>query len=132
MNDRFEELMQDAARTYRKPPVPDFDAMWQSIEAAMDGPNVIASIGADVTDDERPSPGARRAAHARITQRLAIAATLALLRSKRIRYSLIRAPRPFSTWQVFFEDPNGVEVEIDFDPQESVPQHLKDGHAAGT
>jgi hypothetical protein len=52
--------------------------MWQSIEAAMDGPNVIASIGADVTDDERPSPGARRAAHARITQRLAIAATLVI------------------------------------------------------
>lgn len=61
-----------------------------------------------------------------------IAATLALLQAKRIRYRLIRAPRPFSTWQVFFEDPNGVEVEIDFDPQESVPQHLKDGHAAGT
>jgi hypothetical protein len=78
MNDRFEELMQDAARTYRKPPVPDFDAMWQSIEAAMDRPNVIASIGADVTDDERPSPGARRAAQARITQRLAIAATLVI------------------------------------------------------
>lgn len=61
-----------------------------------------------------------------------IAATLALLQAKRIRYRLIRAPRPFSTWQVFFEDPNGVEVEIDFDPQESVPPHLKDGRGEAT
>jgi catechol 2,3-dioxygenase-like lactoylglutathione lyase family enzyme len=56
-----------------------------------------------------------------------IAATLALLRSRGIRYRLIRAPRPYSTWQVFFEDPNGAEVEIDFDPEEQVPPHLKDG-----
>lgn len=30
--DRFDELMRDAGRTYRNPPEPDFDAMWQSIE----------------------------------------------------------------------------------------------------
>jgi hypothetical protein len=34
---------------------------------------------------------------------------------------LRRAPDPFLTWQLFFPDPNGVEVEIDFDPAESVP-----------
>lgn len=33
MNDeRFNELMRDAERTYRNPPTPDFDAMWKSIE----------------------------------------------------------------------------------------------------
>lgn len=78
MNDRFEELMHDAAHTYRKPPVPDFDAMWNSIEAAMDAPNVIASIGSDVTEHDGPTTAARRASHARITQRLAIAATLVI------------------------------------------------------
>src|SRR5262249_21290629 len=30
--DRFDELMRDAERTYRNPPQPDFDAMWKSIE----------------------------------------------------------------------------------------------------
>ena len=30
--DRFNELMHDAERTYRNPPEPDFDAMWKSIE----------------------------------------------------------------------------------------------------
>jgi len=30
--DRFDELMRDAERTYRTPPTPDFDAMWTSIE----------------------------------------------------------------------------------------------------
>ncbi len=58
-----------------------------------------------------------------------IAATLALLQSRNIPYRLIRAPRPYSTWQLFFDDPNGAEVEIDFDPEEEVPQHLRDGAA---
>src|SRR5262245_9731749 len=31
--DRFEALMRDAARTYRKPPEPDLDGMWSEIEA---------------------------------------------------------------------------------------------------
>lgn len=31
--DRFDELMRDAAETYRKPVEPDFDAMWKGIEA---------------------------------------------------------------------------------------------------
>lgn len=30
--ERFEELMRDAERTYRNPRSPDFDAMWQNIE----------------------------------------------------------------------------------------------------
>src|SRR5215470_3566288 len=30
--DRFDELMDDAQRTYRNPPQPDFDAMWKGIE----------------------------------------------------------------------------------------------------
>mgnify|MGYP001251316746 CR=1 FL=1 len=51
--------------------------------------------------------------------------TLRLLKDRGISYRLIRAPRPFSTWQVFFEDPNGVEVEIDFAPSEVLPDDLK-------
>src|SRR5215468_5645831 len=30
--DRFDELMDDAQRTYRNPPQPDFEAIWKGIE----------------------------------------------------------------------------------------------------
>ena len=33
-DDRFEDLMRDAARTYRQPPEAPLDAMWKEIEAA--------------------------------------------------------------------------------------------------
>ena len=56
-----------------------------------------------------------------------IVSTLTLLKANRIAYKLIRVPRPYSTWQVFFEDPNGAEVEIDFDPSQKVPPELKNG-----
>jgi hypothetical protein len=32
-DDRFDELMRDAAQTYRKPPQPDFEAMWNAVES---------------------------------------------------------------------------------------------------
>jgi catechol 2,3-dioxygenase-like lactoylglutathione lyase family enzyme len=54
---------------------------------------------------------------------------LKMLQRERITYRLLRLPRPWSTWQVFFFDPNGAEVEIDFDAAQTVPAHLKDGLA---
>jgi hypothetical protein len=80
-DDRFEELMQDAAHTYRKPPVPDFDAMWKSIATTLDNHQVISSIGSgtpvappgfDFNEARRPR------GMSRTTQRLAIAATLVI------------------------------------------------------
>jgi catechol 2,3-dioxygenase-like lactoylglutathione lyase family enzyme len=43
------------------------------------------------------------------------------LDSRQIRYRLTRAPAPFLTWQLFFPDPNGIEVEMDFNPEEPGP-----------
>ena len=81
-DDRFEGLMDDASRTYRKPPTPDFEAMWQTIEARMDSPSVLATIGAPAPASESPRElefAARRGRNAaQITQRLAIAATLVI------------------------------------------------------
>ena len=54
-----------------------------------------------------------------------LADTLALLDAEKIAYRVIRTPRPFSTWQVFFNDPNGAEVEIDFDASEPAPPHMR-------
>src|SRR5947209_2169600 len=43
--DRFEELMRDAAHSYRKPPVADFDAMWSDIEDRVANGEGQATIG---------------------------------------------------------------------------------------
>lgn len=56
-----------------------------------------------------------------------IVALLTTLKKERVAYRLLRLPRPWSTWQVFFLDPNGAEVEIDFDAVQRVPAELKDG-----
>ncbi|MDB5672877.1 MAG: dioxygenase [Alphaproteobacteria bacterium] len=47
------------------------------------------------------------------------------LRGRGIDYSIIRTPRPFSRWQMFLEDPNGAEVELDFDIGETPPEQWK-------
>lgn len=39
-----------------------------------------------------------------------------------VRYRIIRAPGNERTWQVFFKDPNHVDVELDFDPSETPPE----------
>ena len=48
-------------------------------------------------------------------------AVLESLDSRQIKYRLTRAPAPFLTWQLFCFDPNGIEVEMDFDPTEEGP-----------
>lgn len=52
-------------------------------------------------------------------------ATADALRARGIAYTIIRTPRPFSRWQMFLEDPNGAEVELDFDIGETPPQDWK-------
>ncbi len=42
-----------------------------------------------------------------------------------IRYRIIRAPGDVRTWQVFFRDPNDVEVELDFPADETAPADWK-------
>lgn len=45
---------------------------------------------------------------------------LARLDAAKVRYDL-RRQRGSGTWQVFFDDPNGAKVELDFDPAEAGP-----------
>ena len=42
-----------------------------------------------------------------------------------LTYRVIRTPRPFSFWQLFLLDPNGVEVELDFAADEAPPPDWK-------
>ena len=49
-----------------------------------------------------------------------LAAAVAKLKARSIAYELRRLPA-YRTWQLFFLDPNGAKVEIDFDAQEAAP-----------
>jgi len=46
--------------------------------------------------------------------------TVAKLKVRGIPYNLGRLPA-YDTWQLFFYDPNGALIEIDFDPAEPAP-----------
>lgn len=98
-DDRFDELMHDAAHTYRRPPTADFDAMWKSIESTLDQKQVVSSIGGNTavvqpTRELDLGGGMRRTRQAsRITQRLAIAATLVIgIALGRASMSISKAP----------------------------------------
>ncbi|HJS39714.1 MAG TPA: VOC family protein [Burkholderiales bacterium] len=49
-----------------------------------------------------------------------LAGTLKKLKARGIAYDLRRLPE-YGTWQLFFFDPNGAKVEIDFDKAEAAP-----------
>jgi catechol 2,3-dioxygenase-like lactoylglutathione lyase family enzyme len=47
-------------------------------------------------------------------------AAVAKLKAKNVAYELRKLPA-YGTWQLFFFDPNGAKVEIDFDAAEAAP-----------
>jgi catechol 2,3-dioxygenase-like lactoylglutathione lyase family enzyme len=49
-----------------------------------------------------------------------LAGAVAKLKSRSVEYELRRLPS-YGTWQLFFHDPNGAKVEIDFDAAETGP-----------
>lgn len=49
-----------------------------------------------------------------------LAETVAKLKARGVTYELRRLP-DYGTWQLFFHDPNGAKVEIDYDPGEPAP-----------
>ena len=51
---------------------------------------------------------------------LDLAGTVANLKTRSIDYELRRLP-DYGTWQLFFDDPNGAKVELDFDKDERAP-----------
>ncbi len=51
-----------------------------------------------------------------------LAATTTMLDARGVSWRLIRPPRPYRTWQLFFLDPNGCDVEIDFAEDEPEPE----------
>ena len=49
-----------------------------------------------------------------------LAGAVAKLKAKGLPYELRKLPQ-YGAWQLFFSDPNGAKVEIDFDPAEAAP-----------
>ncbi len=54
-----------------------------------------------------------------------LARTWLILERYGIRFSVVRAPGAERTWQLFMQDPNGAEVELDFDATELPPADWK-------
>ena len=53
-----------------------------------------------------------------------INALLDRLKTAGLAFRISRTPAPWVQWQVFFEDPNGAIVEVDFDGHETLsPEH---------
>jgi catechol 2,3-dioxygenase-like lactoylglutathione lyase family enzyme len=50
-----------------------------------------------------------------------LAEAVATLRARGVAHELRRLPA-YGTWQLFFHDPNGAKVELDFDAAEPGPQ----------
>jgi catechol 2,3-dioxygenase-like lactoylglutathione lyase family enzyme len=72
----------------------------------------------EVTNMPEPRRGAldHMAYHAQ-----GLLATSQALEERGIAHRIIRTPAPFRMWQLFFVDPNGIDVELDFDPEEIAP-----------
>jgi catechol 2,3-dioxygenase-like lactoylglutathione lyase family enzyme len=60
-----------------------------------------------------------------------LAGAVAKLKSKGIEFELRRLPA-YGTWQLFFFDPNGAKVEIDYDKSEAAPADTGAGAMAAT
>ena len=94
-----------------------FPGAWLYPKDAAASPNAILHIIA----------GRERAALvAGVIDHMAYSATglieaVARLERRGIRYTLRRLPGEFRTWQLFFHDPNGAKVELDFDGNEAAP-----------
>lgn len=81
---------------------------------------VLHVVGVDQLPEPRRGALDHMAFHAE-----GLSETLDHLDMADIPYKVIRAPGDTRTWQVFMLDPNGVEVELDFDAFEHPPADWK-------
>ncbi len=57
---------------------------------------------------------------------------LAMLKQHKIEWRMRRLNDPFGVWQLFFKDPFGANVELDFDGDEPAPEGWAFGNQWGT
>ncbi len=59
-------------------------------------------------------------------------AVIAMLKEKNVPWRMRRLNDPFGVWQMFFKDPFGANVELDFDGTEPAPEGWSHGNGWGT
>lgn len=57
---------------------------------------------------------------------------IAMLKEKGVPWRMRRLNDPFGVWQMFFKDPHGANVELDFDGDEPAPEGWSFGNGWGT
>ena len=102
---------------FQNGPRPDFPApgLWLYVE----GEPILHVI---FTDGE--SPPSRGVLDHMAFAATGLVATADRLTNHHVEYRIIRSPGPDRRWQMFFRDPNGAEVELDFAADESPPAAL--------
>lgn len=55
-----------------------------------------------------------------------LAPTIEMLEARGVSTKLMRLPEPFNAWQLFFRDPFGAMVELDFDGAEVAPRSYEE------
>jgi hypothetical protein len=58
-------------------------------------------------------------------------AVIAMLKEKGVAWRMRRLNDPFGVWQMFFKDPFGANVELDFDGDEPAPEGWSHGNGWG-
>ena len=76
--------------------------------------------------DEMPEPRAGVLDHMAF-RGAGINVLLGKLKAADVDYRVKRLPAPFNDWQVFFHDPNGAKVEVDFDGEEQLDAEFQLG-----
>lgn len=61
-----------------------------------------------------------------------MARAIAMLKEKNIAWRMRRLNDPFGVWQMFFKDPFGANVELDFDGDEPAPEGWTFGNQWGS
>jgi len=99
----------------RPGPRPPFDFPGAWLYAAGGGEAVLHVISGRTAGELRPGVIDHMAFSGR-----GLAQAMARLRARGLAYELRRLPGR-GTWQLFFRDPNGAKVEIDYDAAEPAP-----------
>lgn len=100
-----------------RPPFP-VDGTWLYPPAGRKA--MLHLIGVDMM----PNPRRRALDHMAFSAQ-GLSSVLDRLDQFEVPYRIIRAPGDERTWQVFFKDPNQVDVELDFDASEIPPDDWK-------
>ncbi len=117
LTDRLEETQAFYAKTLGLAPGPRPDFRFPGLWLYAGGAPVLHVVGVDALPD--PAKGVLDHMAFRGEGMMALLKTL---RAMDVPYRVSRTPAPWVQWQVFFKDPNGADVEVDYDGTEPLEE----------